>query len=167
MAQWFTNEKLPSKQSKKSKKCQKCNVSFGLKLSLYLPQKLGGRGLKCVKDAYEETKIRILCYLFCSQNPWLSIVWKREIEKNHISLSKEVSKTFENIDVNISISLDKITIDEAELSQNYKKNNKMLKTIYQKGKIEQRKASYKQKHICKAKFGVCRLWTVLFGCRLH
>ena len=33
MAQWFTNEKLPSKQSKKSKKCQKCNVSFGLKLS--------------------------------------------------------------------------------------------------------------------------------------
>ena len=114
---------------------------------LYLPRKVGGRGLKSVKDAYEETKIRILCYLFCSQNPWLSIVWKREIEKNHIPLSKEVSKTFENIDVNISISSDKIIIEEAELSLNYKKNNKMLKTIYQKGKIEQRKASYKQKQM--------------------
>ena len=37
---------------------------------LYLPRNLGGRGLKSVKDAYEETKIRILCYLFCNQNPW-------------------------------------------------------------------------------------------------
>ena len=145
----YTKEELTSLEMiiKKCLREKKMHSLQGSDERLYLPRKVGGRGLKSVKDAYEETKIRILCYLFCSQNPWLSIVWKREIEKNHISLSKEVSKTFENIDVNISISLDKITIEEAELSQNYKKNNKMLKTIYQKGKIEQRKASYKQKQM--------------------
>ena len=36
---------------------------------LYLPRKLGGRGLKCIKDAYEETNIRIACYLSKSEKP--------------------------------------------------------------------------------------------------
>ena len=45
---------------------------------LYLPRDLGGRGLKSFRTVYEETKIRIVCYM-CKSND-AAIINTRERE---------------------------------------------------------------------------------------
>ena len=114
---------------------------------LYLPRKEGGRGLKSVKDSYEETKIRIACYLFSSKNRLMKSVWKREVNKVHYSLIKEVNRIFQEIGKDILINVNLINIDGNDLGDDYKENNKKLKRIYKKGKIEQRKECYATKQL--------------------
>ena len=73
------------------KRCLRQNKMHALQGSderLYLPRIKGGRGLKSVRDAYEETKIRIVCYLFCSEDPWMKRVWEHELEKENKRSSK-------------------------------------------------------------------------------
>ena len=31
----------------------------------------GGRGIKSLKDIYKETKLRVDCYMTCSENNWI------------------------------------------------------------------------------------------------
>ena len=114
---------------------------------LYLPRKEGGRGLKCIKDAYEETKIRIICYLFCSTNPWLQKVWTREVKKEHASIITEVVRSFREIGKELEININDIKVDGTEINNNYKESNKILKKIYKKGKIEQRRQTYSSKKL--------------------
>ena len=35
---------------------------------LYMKRKDGGRGLKSLREVYEETRLRVGCYLFVSDN---------------------------------------------------------------------------------------------------
>mgnify|MGYP001792300321 CR=1 FL=1 len=114
---------------------------------LYLPRKKCGRGLKSVRDAYDETKIRIACYLFCSKDKWMKRVWERDLEKENISISKEVTKAFSDIGSHLIIEKDKMEIDGITLGQDYKKNNKILKRIYKTGKNKQRETNYCKKNM--------------------
>ena len=114
---------------------------------LYLPRGRCGRGLKSVKDAYEETKIRIACYLYCSEDKWMKRVWERDLEKENISITKEVTKAFSDIGVQLKIEKEIMEIDGIELGKDYKKTNKILKKIYKKGKIKERERSYCKKNM--------------------
>ena len=53
---------------------------------LYLSRNLGGRGLKCLRDIYMETKIRIACYMAKSESKWMEVAWQREQAKEHWSI---------------------------------------------------------------------------------
>ena len=106
------------------KRCLRQNKMHALQGSderLYLPRIKGGRGLKSVRDAYEETKIRIVCYLFCSEDPWMKRVWERELEKENISIPKEVIKAFSDIGMTLKIEKEHMEIEGIELGRNYKK----------------------------------------------
>ena len=52
---------------------------------LYLPRKVGGRVLKNFRIVYEETKIRIVCYMCKSIDPAVITVRERDLSKEYYS----------------------------------------------------------------------------------
>ena len=48
---------------------------------LYLRREDNGRGIKSLKDIYKETRLRIACYMVCSENKWISAAWRKENTK--------------------------------------------------------------------------------------
>ena len=38
---------------------------------LYLKIEDGGRGIKSMRDVYQETRLRVACYMACSTNSWI------------------------------------------------------------------------------------------------
>ena len=46
--------------------CKQCSDE-----RLYIRTKLGGRGIKSLKDVYEEKKLRVACYMMFSSSIWL------------------------------------------------------------------------------------------------
>ena len=40
---------------------------------LYLKKEDGGRGLKSMRDVYEETRLRVTCYTVKSTNEWIKV----------------------------------------------------------------------------------------------
>ena len=45
---------------------------------LYGRREDGGRGLKSFKEVYDETKVRVACYMATSNNEWIKISWGNE-----------------------------------------------------------------------------------------
>ena len=68
---------------------------------LYLSRNLGGRGLKCLRDMYVETKIRIACYMVKSESKWMEVAWQREQAKEHWSIARYVEKEFDELGIKI------------------------------------------------------------------
>jgi len=60
---------------------------------LYLSKEKGGRGLKSIKDVYEDTKIRVACYMAYQDSQWIKSAWEKETAKEGKSLSKDVTDT--------------------------------------------------------------------------
>ena len=68
---------------------------------LYLRREDGGRGIKSLKDIYKETRVRVACYIACSQNKWISAAWRRQNTKEENSIVEEAMKTMEDVGVEI------------------------------------------------------------------
>ena len=45
---------------------------------LYMKRQVGGRGLKSLREVYQETKVRIATYMSMSESRWIAVAWKRE-----------------------------------------------------------------------------------------
>ena len=129
---------------------------------LYLPRKFGGRGLKCLRDAYEETKIRIACYLCRTERPTHKMVWKRECEKEFISLQKEANEALERVGCNVKFEKEKVMVDGEEVTIGWQKAWRRIKEMYKKGKIEARMNTLRQKeqqsNIWKEQHMICHVW---------
>ena len=67
---------------------------------LYLRRKDGGRGIKSLKDIHKETRLRVTCYMACSENKWISAAWRRGNTKEENSI-EEAMKTIEDVGVEI------------------------------------------------------------------
>ena len=48
---------------------------------LYMRRENGGSGLKSMKDLYEETKVRVACYMNHSKSAWVKTAWRSEFQK--------------------------------------------------------------------------------------
>ena len=48
---------------------------------LYLKREDGGRGIKSMRDVYQETRLRVACYMACLTNSWIRAAWRREMMK--------------------------------------------------------------------------------------
>ena len=48
---------------------------------LYLRREDGGRGIKSLKDIYKDMRLRVTCYMACSENKWTSDARRRENTK--------------------------------------------------------------------------------------
>ena len=76
----FTKQKL-DELDKAIKKILRDNKMHGRQASderLYMRRENGGRGLKNMKDLYEETKVRVSCYMTHSESAWIKTAWRRE-----------------------------------------------------------------------------------------
>ena len=83
---------------------------------LYLKRKDGGRGIKSLRDTYRETRVRVVCYMACSENRWISAAWRKEKCKEENSIVEEATKTMENIGIGIQFEEGGIRIDGEQIN---------------------------------------------------
>ena len=66
---------------------------------LYLKREDGGRRIKSMRDVYQETRLRVACYMACSTNSWIRAAWRREMMKEENAIVTEAVKIMENVGV--------------------------------------------------------------------
>ena len=62
---------------------------------LHMKRKDGERGLKSLREVYEETRLRVGCYMFVSDNRWIKEAWKHEARKECNSIKDEIISTMQ------------------------------------------------------------------------
>ena len=80
---------------------------LGSKALLYLPRKVGGRGLKSVENEYKLTKIKTAVNLYQNQDPTMKTVREfeeRAAESGHHSLIKDAVKYAKELDLDLKLS---------------------------------------------------------------
>ena len=80
---------------------------LGSKALLYLLRKVGGRGLKSVKNEYKLTKIKTAVNLYPNQDPTMKVVREfeeRATETGHHSLIKDAVKYAKELDLDLKLS---------------------------------------------------------------
>ena len=52
---------------------------------LCMKRSTGGRGLKSLREVFEETRLRVACYMATAENKWIKAAWRLETvkENNH------------------------------------------------------------------------------------
>ena len=60
---------------------------------LYMKRREGDRGLKSLRQVYEETRLRVASYMVMSENMWIKAAWKSEIMKESNSIKDEAIGT--------------------------------------------------------------------------
>ena len=78
---------------------------------LYLKREDGGRGIKSMRDVYQETRFRVACYMACSTNSWIRAAWRRKMMKEENAIVTETVKTMEDVGVRIQFEEGSISID--------------------------------------------------------
>ena len=80
---------------------------LGSKALLYLPRKVGGRGLKSVENEYKPTKIKTAVNLYQNQDLTMKVVREfeeRATETGHHSLIKDAVKYAKELDLDLKLS---------------------------------------------------------------
>ena len=100
---------------------------------LYLSRKLGGRGLKSLRDMYYQTKTRVACYLSTSNNFWMNFVWDWERSKEHWSVKKEVEEEWRRVGEDLEIMENGMSLNGERLEGDWKVlKDKLLKCMKEK-----------------------------------
>ena len=106
----FTKQKL-DELDKAIKKILRDNKMHGRQASdeqLNMRRENGGRGLKSMKDLYEETKVA--CYMTQSESAWIKTAWRREFQKEGKSIKNEAEGTLREVGENVQFCLDHVKI---------------------------------------------------------
>ena len=111
---------------------------------LYRDRNEGGRGLKSFKDVYNETKVRVACYLSTSENEWLRVVWANEYDKEQTSLKKEAENILSDCGKDVKFERGYVEI-ESERVNEWKKIWMVLKKIIKLGAKDNRIKSFNEK----------------------
>ena len=77
---------------------------------LYMRRENGGRGLKNMKDLYEETKVRVACYITHTESAWIKTAWRREFQKEGKSIKSEAEYALREVGENVEFCLDHVKI---------------------------------------------------------
>ena len=70
----------------------------------------GGRGLKSMKDLYEETKVRVACYMTYSDSAWIKTAWRREFQKEGKCIKCEAGDALRELGENVQFCLDHVKV---------------------------------------------------------
>ena len=137
---------------------------------LYLKRERGGRGLKSLRDAYRETRLRVACYMAKSTNRWIREAWRREENKEENAIVSESISTMEEVGVRLrfadnSIRLDEEVIDEAtECKAVWRKVRNSLQKATESRRIEIYKMKEQQSQVYREQEEECHSW---LGQNLH
>ena len=100
---------------------------------LYLKREDRGRGIKSMRDVYQETRLRVACYLACLTNSWIPAAWRREIMKEENAIVTEAVKIMEDDGVRIQFEEGSISIDGEVIEGRWKPAWRRLKEKQKKG----------------------------------
>ena len=129
---------------------------------LYMKRKDGGRGLKSLKEVYEETRLRVGCYIFVSNNRWIKEAWKQEARKISNAIKDEIILTMQTKGKTIQFEGEDIKLEEKILDREFKPIWKQVKKWFKKGSEEKRLGQYRKKkmqsEIYKKQDKKCNIW---------
>ena len=124
---------------------------------LYLKREDGGRGIK-----YQETRLRVACYMACLTNSWIRAAWRREMMKEENAIVTEAVKTMEDVGVRIQFEEGSISIDGEVIEGGCKPAWRRLKEKRKKGVKARRTESYQAKEqqskVYSEQEKECHLW---------
>ena len=126
---------------------------------LYLRREDGGRGIKLLKDIYKETRLRVACYIACSENKWISAAWRRENTKEENSI---VEEAMDDVGVGIQFEEGSSWIDGELIDRGWKPAWNRLKEKLKKGVKNQRVEEYgtkeQQSKLYRGQEQDCHVW---------
>ena len=129
---------------------------------LYMKRKDGGRGLKSLKEVYEETRLRVGSYIFVSNNRWIKEAWKQEARKISNAIKDEIILTMQTKGKTIQFEGEDIKLEEKILDREFKPIWKQVKKWFKKGSEEKRLEQYRKKkmqsEIYKKQDKKCNIW---------
>ena len=108
----FTKQKLDEldKVIKKILRDNKMHERQASNEQLYMRRENGGRGLKSMKDLYEEIKVRVACNMMHSESAWIETAWRREFQKEGKSIKSEAEDALREVGENVEFRLDHVKI---------------------------------------------------------
>ena len=86
-----------------------------------------------LEDIYKEMRLRVACYMACSEKKWISAAWRRENTKEDNSIMNEAMKKLEDVGVEIQFEEDSIWIDGKLINGSLKPPWNRLKEKLKKG----------------------------------
>ena len=114
---------------------------------LYMKRKDGGRGLKSLRDVYEETRLHVGYYMFVSDNRWTKEAWKQEARKDSNSIKDEIILTIETKGKTIQFEGEDMKLERKMLGRELKTIWKQVKQCFKKGSEEKRLEQYRKKEM--------------------
>ena len=132
---------------------------------LYLTRENGRRGTKLLKDIYKKTRLRVACYMACSENKWISTAWRRENTKEDNSIIEEAMKTMEDVEVEIQFEGGTIWIDGELIDGGWKLSMKRLKEKLKMGvkdqRVEECRTKEQQSKFYRGQEQECHVWLIM------
>ena len=64
---------------------------------LYMKISAGGRGLKSLREVYEETRLQVACYMVTSESIWIKAAWRSETMRESNSVKCEAIGTMKAV----------------------------------------------------------------------
>ena len=129
---------------------------------MYLKREDGGRGIKSMRDVYQETRLRVACYIACSTNSWIRTAWRREMMKEENAIVTEAVKIMEDVRVRIQVEEGSILIDGEVIEGRWKSAWWSLKEKRKKGvkarRVESYQAKEQQSKVYSEQEKECHLW---------
>ena len=93
----------------------------------------GGTGLTSLKDVYEETALRVVCYMNKFINRWIQAASRREILKEENAIGKKSTATMVQVVVKLRFGNNTIQLEDQLIEREQKPTWKKLKTFLKKG----------------------------------
>ena len=127
-----------------------------------MKRKDGGRGLKAMREVYEETGLCAGCYMFVSDNRWIKEAWKQEARKECNSIKDEIILTMQTKGKTIQFEGKDMKLEGKILGREFKPIWKQVKKCFKKGSEEKRFEWYRKKEmqseIYKKQDKKCNIW---------
>ena len=114
---------------------------------LYMKRKDGGRGLKSLRDVYEETRLHVGCYVFVSDNRWTKEAWRQEARKDCNSIKDEIILTIQTKGKTIQFEGEDMKLEGKILGRELKAIWKQVKQCFKKCSEEKRLKQYRKKEM--------------------
>ena len=129
---------------------------------LYMERKDGRRGLKSLREVYEETRLRVGCYMFVSDNRWIKEAWKQEKRNECNSIKDEIILKMQTKGKTVQFEGEDMKLEGKILDREFKRIWKQVKNGSKKvmGKNE---SNSTEKRKCKVKYTINKTKSAIYG----
>ena len=80
----------------------------------------GGRGIKPLREVYEETRLRLGCHMFVLDNRWIKEAWKQEARKGCNSIKDKTILTMQEKSKTVQFEEEDMELEEKLLDREFK-----------------------------------------------